>query len=186
MNYNIPQPAIDLMQQELRKIQKHVPSAVITGGFIRDSILGKKPKDIDIFFGYVDGEEELDYIMEDVAAVELEGATYMPQDEVSRIWDCTESKLPVQYIMLQQGVDFKERVEQYDFGFCQCWYDGVQLHTTEAFRKDIAENSMTLTFCEDSIQYNRSMRRAARFKEKYPDRRLVVPDQFKKLGVLFT
>lgn len=180
MQHVISPEVLSKMDAVLSKVTLLLPAPVITGGFIRDSILGKKPKDIDVFFRYCSDEDYLDETFDDLHCAKLEGATYMPQDEVSSIWDDFSDETPVQYIMLQKNVYFEERVRQFDFGFCQCWYDGNKLHTTEAFDKDIAEGTMTLTFCEDYVQFKRSMRRAERFKVKFPDRKLVIPDEFSK------
>lgn len=180
MKYKLPATSVRAMNDVLEEVKFLLPYPVITGGFIRDSILGKKPKDIDVFFNYCSDDDYLDEVFDELNATKLEGATYMPQDEISSIWDSLSFETPVQYIMLQSGVVLEERIRQFDFGFCQCWYNGKELYTTEAFDKDVAEGTMTLTFCEDKVQYDRSMRRAERFKEKYPDRKLVIPDEFSK------
>lgn len=161
----------------LKEIRESIPDAVITGGYLRDSFNGIKPKDIDIFFPNMP-KEEIDPIMTAMHYVEMYGATYMPQSEVTRIWDSPRwfGQPPIQLIMLAPGYKIEDRIQEYDFGFCQIWSDGEDVYCTDNFLKDQEDSTITLVYCEDHTQFRRSMRRFDRFRQKYPHRRLRIKD----------
>jgi hypothetical protein len=180
----------------LRQIQKDIPQAALAGGYLRDAVLGGKPKDIDIFIPYV--ESGIEHIMQCYSAIELKGAKYMPQTEVTRIWDIVpkttfsletffdkyfpnkiKSKLPVQIIMLNKGLNIEERIQQYDFGLCQIWTLGEEVFITDAFDADIKSGTCTLVCCEDEVQFTRSLRRFNRFRERYPNLLLRINQEVK-------
>lgn len=184
---NIDKSSIQDALNILKKVREQVSTnAVIAGGYIRDVFYGRKPKDIDIFIPF---EEPgfIDVQMHRMHAKELIGAKYMPQCEVTRIWDvpvhnpmniiqypCVYlgSEIPVQIIMLAPGLTIEERIAEYDFGICQCWTDGSGIYATEHFMQDYLTSSCTLVYCEDDVQYARSMRRWDRLKQKFPEKTL--------------
>lgn len=167
----------------LKFIQKDIPGASLAGGYLRDAVLGGTPKDIDIFIPYVE-PYVIDRVMQSYSAVEMKGAKYMPQQEVTRIWDVVDSiktelstrKLPVQIIMLNKGLNIEERIQQYDFGLCQIWTEGEIVYCTQSFVDDVNNKTCSLIVCEDDTQFQRSMRRFDRFKQRYPDLQLKIKD----------
>ena len=181
----------DLNPQKLAILQavwgkiKHVvdlyPGACIAGGYVRDVICGKTPKDIDVFVPPLRFPLEVESSHEAVKEITVEvqrtlgfkevtGCRYMSQNEVQRVWN-TEVFVdfaPVQVIELAPGLTLKERIYQHDFGICQCWFDATGLHVTKAFVEDFINETLTLLVAEDEKQYDRSLRRAERFKGKFP------------------
>lgn len=174
----------------INRVKQFFPTAKIAGGAIRDKILGVNHKDVDVFIEHHDTPDEN---MKVIHCTEMLSAKYMPQTEVTRIWDVTpvdsEVDLPsgVQIIMLQKGLTLEERIVQYDFGFCQCFYDGEAVYVTEAFLEDVKNNTATLTHCEDDVQYARSMRRFARFADKFKGLTLkYTPDTVRFCNLIIT
>jgi hypothetical protein len=179
----------------LKFIQNDIPGASLAGGYLRDAVLGGTPKDIDIFIPYVE-PYVIDRVMQSYSAVEMKGAKYMPQQEVTRIWDVVDNyelnpildtvdsiktelsnrKLPVQIIMLNKGLNIEERIQQYDFGLCQIWTEGEVTYCTQGFVDDVNNKTCTLIVCEDHTQFQRSMRRFDRFKQRYPELQLKIKD----------
>jgi hypothetical protein len=200
MLIDLPDDKYDLAMQALELV-KDIPGAAIAGGFIRDSIVGVQFKDIDIFVPYTE-DKVIEAVMAKIDAEEMQSASYMSQQEVTRIWskylssedtdeyDIPESQLvfskqhEVQIIMLAKGMTLADRIPLYDFGFCQCWFDGKALSYTDAFVDDLTRKEYTLVHCEDKKQFDRSMRRAEKFKKRFSDWKLVIPvdirDRFNK------
>lgn len=200
MLIDLPDDKYDLAMQALELV-KDIPGAAIAGGFIRDSIVGVQFKDIDIFIPYTE-DKVIEALMVKIDADEMQSASYMSQQEVTRIWskyltseDTDEYDIPddelllskqheVQIIMLAKGMTLVDRIPLYDFGFCQCWFDGKTLSYTDAFVDDLTRKEYTLVHCEDKKQFDRSMRRAEKFKKRFSDWKLVIPvdirDKFNK------
>lgn len=169
----------------LERVQAYIPGAVIAGGYLRDLYLGMPYKDIDIFIPFT---EDVDELIEQIrwkpvieteyhptTIREVHCCKYKPQTEITRVWDVVsyrqvgfeDTLKGVQIIMLQKGFTIQDRVERHDFGICQIWYDGVNTYCTDAFLQDFEQKTFTLVVCESAEEYNRSMRRWDRFKEKY-------------------
>lgn len=193
----------------LKEIQKTFPDAILAGGYLRDAVMQGKPKDIDIFIPYTE-ESVVESTVKVWRASELLGARYMPQQEVSRVWDTStydvlqesskldyddliasiQSELQVQIIMLQKGMTVESRINGYDFGICQIFTKGEEVFCTQEFLDDVNNKTCTLLVCEDETQFKRSMRRFERFKKKYFGLNLKIrPDveylkEFKELMVM--
>lgn len=154
------------------------PGAVVAGGYLRDSLLGLPPKDIDVFI-------PKSAIVSDVLAqrlgqavghdVKIECNLSYANMEVARIMGTTDRALPIQFIEMSGGQDPKERVARHDFGICQVWVDMNGLDWTEAFEHDRRRMDCTLVHCESPEEHKRSMRRWERLKEKLAGWRLVDP-----------
>lgn len=178
--------SIDQGLRALFAVQAALPRAILAGGYLRDCLLGREPKDIDIFVPHEPGVEDgrFECIRADgtgfVATPMMGAAEYMERTEVSGIWDVRGFDLPVQIVMLEPGLDPVERAELHDFGICQVWHDGAELHTTDSFEMDKAMQTFTLCHCEDEREYKRSMRRWERLRVKYPSFTLVVPERFRE------
>jgi hypothetical protein len=153
-------------------------NAVVAGGYLRDSILGLEPKDIDVFLPRTDltteqMEETLTRVM--VQSVTCEFNLSYANMEARRVFTTLPNwgALPIQFVELSEGTDPKERVLEHDFGICQVWVDMDGLHTTGFFDVDQAQRTCTLVYCESEVEWKRSMRRWDRLKEKLTGFRLM-------------
>lgn len=150
-------------------------SAVIAGGAVRDSLFGKPVKDIDIFVS----KEQAHFITEVFSVEKNLYCGYINIPDVDGVFDIpvTHTELPVQIITMDEGMSPADRLHTFDFGFCQVAYDGKNIITTENFLNDYKNNTITLVYCENQHEYDRSMRRFERLKEKYPDHILRAVDK---------
>lgn len=155
--------------------------AVLAGGYLRDTLMGRPVKDVDFF---IEGPLEVLDLQVRFPAAKLEPFSewlaYRGR-EVRSVWNLgtTQDGLPMQLIELLPGLSVTERAEAHDFGLCQIWTnDGVHIHTTEAFSLDATNKTFTLKTCEDASELERSLRRYQRLRQKYPEFTLVVPEEF--------
>lgn len=173
------QELLNVGLRALADVRACFPGAILAGGFLRDVILGREPKDIDIFVPC-----SLTADPGDLDMVPMRGAAeYMEQTEVDDIWDVRGYELPVQVIMLAPDLDPVERARAHDFGICQVWHDGEQLHHSGNFERDVMAKTFTLCICEDKKEFTRSMRRWERLRVKFPEFTLVVPESFAVFNV---
>jgi tRNA nucleotidyltransferase/poly(A) polymerase len=171
------------------------PSAIVAGGCVRDEIFGKPVKDIDVFVSYEDFDNRLVNIQEVLGReVVLEGDIDYEggeDDEVQGVLTLEPhgDELPVQVIVLAPGMAPLDRVERFDFSFCQAAWDGKEVVTTCWFRGMYdfylrrGFGFIILKHCESQHEFDRSMVRYERLKQKYPDWKLVVYPEFQKYQV---
>jgi hypothetical protein len=136
-------------------------------------VLDREPKDIDIFVP--NGAWDWNALR---ASPMLGAAEYMERTEVEGIFDIPGFELPVQVIELCPGLSPMERVIAHDFGICQVYSTGTGWGATEAFFRDRDNRTFTLTHCEDRKEFDRSMRRWNRLKDKFPGFSLVIQEEF--------
>lgn len=158
-------------------IRETFPNAVIAGGALRDLKMGKPIKDIDIFLSDTT-EEQIDAFLVAQNANQIYAIREMrcygafSNKEVHRV--LTYPKLVGEYDVEFIALDtqFENVLNRFDFGLCQIMYDGTNVITTSEFVTDVSSKKLTLLRCDNPDQYNRSMKRATRMLEKYPDHTL--------------
>jgi hypothetical protein len=178
-----------------------VTGALIAGGACRDHILGKPVKDIDVF---VPDQENIEMKLgaafghlhvNPIIAAEYAGAG----GEVDHVYEIGfgddpfgEAHIPVQVIVLAQGLDPIERARHHDFGICQAWFEPATtvgftgcIYATEAFHSDMTNKEFTLVHVEDEQQFHRSMRRWARFKERFQGFELRLPEKYQLFHYIY-
>lgn len=158
------------------------PNAHVGGGAIRDILLDRPIKDIDIFVGAKTafGVKELlerkgcrlkhavtaEYFVSDPNV--LEAAEYAG-------WD-----YPINLISMTSEITMAENIERFDFGICRVAFDGITTVIPTSFELDAAAQHFTLRKCENEMQFGLSVNRHTRLQEKYVGWPMVVPDEFKK------
>lgn len=140
-------------------------SSIIAGGYLRDNHLGRLPKDIDIL---VEWESKADYNEAYILADRLgyvvkdysEGYGYQEDTDLRCVFklvsnDLWDGRLPIDIIFT--NVPVLTRVKNFPVTLSQIWYDGTQVHRSEAFDKAVA--TKTLCFGEQVKEdyYNRMM-----------------------------
>lgn len=162
------------------------PSAIVAGGAIRDYILGKPIKDIDVFVSYEDTDQFMfpSLVMANALnrdVLKEDWSTYMNIPDVLAVYSMTPyMELPVQIIVMKPGLSPVDRIDQLDFGICQVWYNGVTKKCTPAFSEDAVNKTITLVHCENLHEFERSMTRYVRLSQKYSEFELLIPEQFQQ------
>lgn len=161
--------------------------AVISGGFLRDAVLGRVPKDCDVFIAAPEFPDEDFWPAVNKSFGPIRWACIIPEDyddAVPGIFWIGEGAaigntgVCFNVVLIHAGVSPVEDAKAHDFGICQIWHDGTGLNYTDAFAEDVQHATFTLSVCEDYKQFERSMRRWKRLRPRYPACRLVVPDQY--------
>lgn len=169
----------------LALIQQHAPSAYLAGGALRDAWYGRPIKDLDFFIP----ADALDWLIGE--ALEKAGyrctvvanAQYFADDPTvadARLYE-QAGLLPVNIIRLHVFNPCRDALDRFDLGFCQIGFDGQHVHTTNAFAIDEADHTITLTRCESPEQFERSLSRVNRLRDKYREFIFVVPEKFAHL-----
>jgi hypothetical protein len=162
------------------------PNAIIAGGYARDTILGRAPKDIDIYL-HVEHEDAVMVQQQVAAALLVRGIPYVmgevfeanEDDNVGYLGDFTLrlcgcvkfviEGMPVDILMFRVPVSAADTVmDTFDVGLCKAVIDrnGVALSGYE-FETDLACH--TLTILRDSSH-------AERMVAAFPERRVVRVD----------
>lgn len=161
--------------------------ACISGGFLRDICTGNFPKDCDVFIEVPQEVDEKFYNALDPSFGKVDWASeniaeYNAMQGVARVGEggevAPESNCRFNIILLNPGKDPVDAAKSHDFGACQVWTEGGEIHATNAFFRDIAQRTFTLDVCEDLQQFERSMRRWERLSAKFPGWNLVVPPRY--------
>lgn len=181
---------IQQFDEALAKLQAVGVKGLIAGGAVRDHLLNRPVKDIDVFVPYSeDIEQKLQAAFGVLHVNPLISAEYAGAGgEVEHVYEVAISsdpfepdggRPPLQVIVLAPGLDPVDRARHHDFGICQCWYLGKgQFGETLAFTNDVMNQRFTLSHCEDQQQFDRSMRRWGRFRERFDGFYLYVPFEF--------
>ncbi len=167
----------------IAQVDAMFPGAVLCGGALRDLVWGKQDavKDLDFvigqpYRGLFDARalHPQTWFLTDVFNGNYFG---FRQDVVSvERYDIGGGLPSVELIYLDAPVKgLSDRVAaRNDFGCCQITYGdphgfGHDFYYSEAFLDDATNNRFTLINCEDATQAERSIRRAERWRAKYPD-----------------
>lgn len=153
-----------------------VKSAIIAGGAVRDEIFGKPVKDIDFFVSsedFVDVKKIQENLGKKVTRLTCTGYASIP--DVGSVYDIEwkTGELPMQIIVMEDGMTPEQRINTFDFGFCQVGYNGKEIIASEHFTTDYESRTISLVYCENQHEHTRSMARYDRLSQKYPEFTLV-------------
>lgn len=172
----------------LGHIHTVAPEAHIAGGAVRDTLLNQPVKDIDIFIhedhalkvgevlwglGYGMGCTTPGQYLGGADPVVVEASDFPPP---------VDQEHPVNLVSLRGEASIHVSLERIDFGLCRIGYDGRKIHQDSAgsYSVDATCHRLTLLRCENQAQFDRSMKRFERLREKYVGWELVVPEQFQQ------
>jgi hypothetical protein len=180
---------------ELAKVQEVDPDAMIAGGALRDLDHGLQVKDVDVFLTYREGVVEaveeavgrrLSILVPEPKHRSNNVSEYLSHfdDEVACVFDdgvedfdwengeyVTKPNPPYQFIFLQHGVG--DPVSRIDFGLCRIGVGRSGVVVTPEYERDKRNKTFTL-LRPRSVET--ALRRYERLKEKFPDHRLILPD----------
>ena len=148
----------------LDAIKDICPTAHIGGGAVRDSLLERPIRDIDLFlddsvtdraaklmrsqFGFVKVGELTSYEQfSDPAVVRL--AKFEKADET----------IPVCPVGLKMPRGMQDNLRRFDFGICMAAWDGKEVYTAPEYTFDLSEKTFTLCRADNQPQFDYSVSR---------------------------
>ena len=176
----------------LDAIKNLCPTAHMGGGAVRDTLLARPIRDIDLFldvtytdaaakllrseFGFVQTFERKSYKMSSDPAV-VRVATFEKADET----------IPICLIGLKQTRGMQDNLARFDFGLCMAGFDGDKVYTAPEYKRDVEQKTFTLYCADDQPQFNCSMWRFDKITaDRYAGWRLVVPEAYRELAREYT
>lgn len=155
-------------QRLILTIREQDPKAIIAGGAVRDLILGRKPKDLDIF---------VSVRAHTLAVMRPSGYSWgfnayhdALNSSAFRIRNIYQSKWrgiiqPLQSIELEEMADDPlTLIENFDFGICMAAYDGKEIIRSRHFDHDVEHKVFTLRHCRSLVK---SKQRWKRITKRY-------------------
>ena len=164
-------------------------TAHIGGGAIRDALLGRPLKDIDVFIDDAVFDAVAAMLRSEFHYVRVSGWAARPEwtaaaNGVRRLDDFEkhDETIRVSLIGMNPPRDMKTNLDRFDFGVCQAGWDGDRVYTTPAFGRDVAHRTFTLLRAPDLKSFTGSMRRFERIVAgRYEGWQLVIPLKFAAL-----
>lgn len=168
-----------------------VPQFILAGGFVRDTLLGLPPKDIDVFMNapVPRREQYLEALVQLLGEPEVENITVQPnEDEYGHLlmtWDfhrvrfpaqpLVNEDLPIEIIMTDTGgLTADKFMEKFDFGICMAGYSPkTGLHMNKKFLLDMFNKTCTLY---NERNKDKHIERFDRWKDKGLDHELILSD----------
>ncbi len=170
-------------QTVLAAIQTRFPTAIIGGGALRDTIMGKEVKDVDIFIEMPDmSDDELCKVLTEITGHHF--GRSVPESVVHYVFGsgsdvaCVCDGGVYQVIATWTPTDTATAMRRFDFGICRVTYDGINLVRSPDFDRDVESKTFTLLRCNSTQEFARSMERWKRISPKYDGYTLSISDEF--------
>ena len=170
---------------DLLKIpQAHDPNAHIAGGYLRDCLLGRAPKDVDIFVHHgafkAINRDFINQGFDIIRIIHPDRIKSNPEICATTDYRSADGSL-INLTGLSRPMTMADNLERLDFGLCRVGFDGTELVQHADFDRDTKAEEFVLRRCDNREQFFRSLSRAVRLSVKYPGWRLVVPPKFLKV-----
>lgn len=172
----------------LKTIRGLDPTAHIGGGAVRDSMLERPIRDIDIFLGVGCTDEAAALMRSQFSFVKVgEWKSYemFSDPAVVRVakFEKADETIPVCLIGLEVARGMEANLERFDFGICMAAWDGDKVYTAPEYKIDIEQKTFTLCRADDWAQFNYSMSRFDKMTaDRYAGWKLVVPAEFEAMA----
>jgi hypothetical protein len=174
----------------LEVLQRAVPGQVhIAGGAVRDTILERPIRDVDIFIHHSFGYQAAALLRTKFGYVKVgEWKQYLDFSDpmVVRVakFEKADETIPICLIGLAEALNPHDNIARFDFGVCMAaWAGGDSMITADSFKRDIESKSFTLCRADNLAQFSYSMIRFKKLTaDRYKDWQLSVPNQFKELA----
>jgi hypothetical protein len=174
----------------LEGLQRNIRAQVhIAGGAVRDTILGRPIRDIDIFLPDTHGDAAATLLRSQFGYVKVgQWAQYMGFSDpmVARVakFEKADETIPVCLIGLTAELSAYENIERFDFGICMAAWEGgsTQMITNDQFKRDAEGKTFTLRRADNFTQFTYSMSRFEKLTaDRYKGWGVSIPDQFESL-----
>jgi hypothetical protein len=173
-------------------LQQIHPSAHIAGGAVRDTILERPIRDIDIFVADEAREAAAKLLRSKFGYVkvgEWQQYEHFSEPCITRVakFERADSAIPLSVIGLDEdkfpgGITIPSNITRFDFGICMAAYDGREQVRHPLFELDANNSAFTLHRADNEEQFAYSMVRYQRLtKERYAGWGLAVPVKFEPL-----
>jgi hypothetical protein len=183
---------LDKYNAMLTAIRDLCSTAHIAGGAVRDTLLGKKIKDVDLFLDHGVGRATADEAakllrsrfgyVKTGAWVQYEGFSDPAVVCVAR-FEKADEDVPVCLIALNRPYDMQMNIRRFDFGVCMAAWDGINVYTAPRYRNDVEAKVFTLCRADNLAQFSYSMSRFTKLTaERYEGWELRVPREFERLA----
>jgi hypothetical protein len=174
----------------LEALQQAIPGSVhIAGGAVRDTILDRPIRDIDIFLHHSAGDSAAALLRTRFGYVKVgEWVQYehFSDPMVVRVakFEKADEAIPVCLIGLAENLSPHDNIARFDFGVCMAaWTGGGPMITDDCFKRDIESKTFTLCRADNLAQFSYSMTRFEKLTAmRYKDWGLSVPDRFEALA----
>lgn len=142
---------------------------VIGGGALRDSILGRPIKDVDVFLRAKD-HDNLDSELTTFIRPPIIVQHGYGRADMHGAWDFKQQLcgFDVQLI-LADFEDLQDLAHTFDIGLSRVTFDGRALYVTKEFEEDAADKAFRIRRADNHYEVERSLRRIERHSVKYPE-----------------
>jgi hypothetical protein len=173
----------------LTTIKDLCPTAHIGGGAVRDTLLERPIKDIDLFLDDAATDEAATLLRSQHGFVKVgEWKQYhdFSDPAVARLakFEKADEVIPVCLIGLKRARDMKDNLARFDFGICMAAWDGKKTYVAPEYNIDVENKTFTLTRADNEEQFNYSMSRFRKMAaDRYAGWKLIVPLEFGKFAL---
>ena len=185
----------------LKMIRGLDPSAHIAGGAVRDTLLERPIRDIDLFLSAGCTDEAAALLRSQFSFVKVgEWKSYemFSDPAVKRVakFEKADETIPVCLIGLshewreeerERARTMQENLARFDFGICMAGWDGENVYTLYEYQVDIEQQTFTLCRADNQAQFNYSMSRFDKMTaDRYAGWQLVVRPKFSVMAAEHT
>jgi len=172
--YNIPESneKFQFAQQQYNQLNKHFPDLFLAGGYLRDVVYNKAPKDLDFYFRF-DTVRNFSYIFDEIFPKELNlefvpTTNKYPYSEyiVPYTFINTANNASVQLIGMHRSMN--QILAQFDFSFNQIYYDGYKTFVSDLFL-DTLKTGKVMPVTKTSMKTPGMIDRVYKFQQKFPN-----------------
>jgi len=152
------------LPMDVRKLMMKA-DVILGGGFIRETIAGNQPKDIDLF----GSSGDVLRIAAELLCVGRQGRKYSTDNAITVL---SGNRMPVQFILRWLFAQPSDVVESFDFTVCQAaiWYDKKEAAwksvISAGFYPDLAARRLVYTFPRREEEAGGSMLRVRKFLQR--------------------
>jgi hypothetical protein len=175
----------------LEALQRAVPSSVhIAGGAVRDTILNRPIRDVDIFLSNTDADPAAALLRAKFNYVKVgEWKQYHGFSDPMLVrvakFEKADETIPICLIGLAENLSPYDNISRFDFGPCMAAWQGdtTVMITNGNFKRDVESQTFTLYRADNLAQYSYSIVRYEKLTaDRYSGWGLSVPSQFEELA----